>query len=216
MNLAFFMNLRDLDASEIGESRHTRHVEWAYKPSLFINIKTGTRDHTIKSNLTQLITKYTHYKPKCKPSLIDLILTKNPELITNITHNPPIGKSHHEIITAKLRLNCSNISSNKKNKDKIIKPNFEKADFQALNEFLNEINWNTELQDKNVNEMWEFLKNKIKTAQEMFVPNKVINNNKMKSNHITMDNDLHSLLKNKRYFFKLYKKYKTKTTFYNL
>ena len=29
MNLAFFMNLRDLDASEIGESRHTRHVEWA-------------------------------------------------------------------------------------------------------------------------------------------------------------------------------------------
>ena len=60
----------------------------------------------IKSNLSQLITKYTHYKPKCKPSLIDLILTKNPELITNITHNPPIGKSHHEIITAKLRLNC--------------------------------------------------------------------------------------------------------------
>ena len=30
MNLAIFMNLRDLDASEIGESRHTRHVEWAY------------------------------------------------------------------------------------------------------------------------------------------------------------------------------------------
>ena len=29
MNLAFFMNLRDLDASEIGESRHTRHMEWA-------------------------------------------------------------------------------------------------------------------------------------------------------------------------------------------
>ena len=41
------------------------------------------------------------------------------------------------------------------------------------------LNWNTELQDKNVNEMWEFLKNKIKTAQEMFVPNKVINNNKI-------------------------------------
>ena len=30
MNLAFFMNLRDLDASEIGESRHTRHMEWAH------------------------------------------------------------------------------------------------------------------------------------------------------------------------------------------
>ena len=29
MNLAFFMNLRDLEASEIGESRHTRHMEWA-------------------------------------------------------------------------------------------------------------------------------------------------------------------------------------------
>ena len=47
-----------------------------------------------KNNLSQLITKPTHFKPKCKPTLIDLISTKNPELISNITHNPPIGKSY--------------------------------------------------------------------------------------------------------------------------
>ena len=44
MNLAIFMNLRDLDASEIGESRHTRHVEWAKsktnkQPSLLENVQ---------------------------------------------------------------------------------------------------------------------------------------------------------------------------------
>ena len=39
MNLAFFMNLRDLDASEIGESRHTRHVEWAYMCPISLKIK---------------------------------------------------------------------------------------------------------------------------------------------------------------------------------
>ena len=42
MNLAFFMNLRDLDASEIGESRHTRHVEWASNRFWPFHFRTGT------------------------------------------------------------------------------------------------------------------------------------------------------------------------------
>jgi hypothetical protein len=51
----------------------------------------------IRLNLNQLITATTHHKPNCKPSLIDLV----PETIINVTHNPPIAKSHHQVITAK-------------------------------------------------------------------------------------------------------------------
>ena len=79
-------------------------VDWDYKScskgedlpdSLFLFEFTK-----IKTN--QLITKSTHHKPNCKPSLIDLMITKNPDLISNIVHYPPIGKSHHDTITAKI------------------------------------------------------------------------------------------------------------------
>ena len=168
----------------------------------------------VRSNLNQLISKCTHFKPKCRPSLIDLILTKNPEIVSNVTHNPPIGKSHHSVLTAKLRSNVSTTKSNKNSKEKIIKPNFDKADFLSINTFLNNINWSEELHDKDVNEMWDHIETNIKNAQDLFVPNKIINNNKINCHAVTMDTDLHSLLKNKRYYFKLYKKYKTKTFFY--
>ena len=68
MNLAFFMNLRDLDASEIGESRHTRHVEWAIQsfhfipeePDSFLNVNTMNDN----SSWILLFCKQSKLKPK--------------------------------------------------------------------------------------------------------------------------------------------------------
>ena len=81
--------------------------------------------------------------------------------------------------------------------------------------YYNDINWEELLRDKNVDDMWEFIKNKIECAQKMFVPNKTITNNKVKPHNVTMDDNLHSLLKDKRYLFKIFKKYKTKRAQYN-
>ena len=63
--------------------------------------------------------------------------------------------------------------------------------------------------------MWEVLKDSIQTAQNLFVPNKIIFNNKVRPHTVTIDNNLHCLLKDKRYLFKIYKKYRTKTAQYN-
>ena len=169
----------------------------------------------IKMNTNQLITSNTHLKPNCKPSLIDLILTKTPEIINSIKHNPPLAKSHHHVITAKLKINDKYFRNEKsKNKEKIIKPNFDKANFDGINFYLQEVDWDTLLKDKNVDDMWTLIKNHIYKAQELFVPNKTINNNKIKANHIAMDDTLHFLLKEKRYLFKFYKKYNTKSAMY--
>ena len=88
-------------------------------------------------NTNQLITSNTHLKPNCKPSLIDLILTKTPEIISSIKHNPPLAKSHHHVITAKLKINDKYFRNEKtKTKEKIIKPNFDKANFNDINIFI--------------------------------------------------------------------------------
>ena len=169
----------------------------------------------IKMNTNQLITSTTHHKPNCKPSLIDLILTKNPEAITAITHNPPIGKSFHDCITAKLNMSCSSKSLKVTSNDKILKPNFNKANFNEINKCFNAVEWETVLHNKDVNESWDIIKSHISKAQELFVPNKVIRNIKSKINPVSKDNDLHNLLKNKRHLFKVYKKYNSETAFHN-
>ena len=71
------------------------------------------------------------------------------------------------------------------------------------------------LKDMNVNEAWSFVKSNICKAQEMFVPNKIINNVKKRIRPVSMDTDLHNLLKNKRYLFKIYKKYRSQTALHN-
>ena len=147
-------------------------------------------------------------------SLNDLILSKKPELLSNIKQKPPLLKATHQVITAQLATDNS-INNLPTTKQKIIKPNFDKADFNALNNYFNDINWEELLRDKNVDDMWEIIKNKIECAQKMFVPNKTITNNKVKPHNVTMDDNLHSLLKDKRYLFKIFKKYKTKRAQYN-
>ena len=165
-------------------------------------------------NLNQLITSTTHHKPNCKPSLIDPVLTRYPDSVFNIKHHPPVAKSHHQVISLKIKTNCLAKSGNKSKTEKIKKPNFDKANYQAINNFLQEINWDEELKDKNVDEMWDIIKLNINKAQELFVPYKIINNNKIKTNHVAMDDTLHYLLKEKRYAFKLYKKHNSKKNMY--
>ena len=169
----------------------------------------------MKINTNQLITSPTHHKPNCKSTLIDLILTKYPEVITNIKQNPPIGKSHHQVITAQLKTAKSNFKSKDITSPKIIKPNFDKADYVAINNYLNNENWDEILDNKSVDETWELIKDKIQQVQQIYVPKKFINIVKARSNPVTIDDNLHFLLKEKRYLFKYYKKYKTKTSLYN-
>ena len=166
-------------------------------------------------NTNQLITSNTHHKPNCKPSLIDLILTKTPDLISNIKHNPPLAKSHHDVITAKIKTDHNLKCNNKSIKNvKIIKPNFDKADFSAINSYFSDVDWEVLLNGKDIDDKWSAIKHHILKAQELFVPNKIINNNKSKTNHVAMDDTLHYLLKEKRFIFKKYKKYKTKSLLY--
>ena len=198
-----------------GDFNHP-HIDWEYfscnkheehADSLFLY-------EIIKVNTNQLICKTTHHKPLCKPTLLDLIITKSPELISNIKHNPPIGKSHHDVITSEVNADFTVHDKKPKNNIKISKPNFEKADFKAINQFLDNVEWNDLFKDKSVNEAWNILSNFIKQAQELYVPNKLIKQNKTKQNHISKDDSLHFLLKQKRFYFKLYKKYKSKTNLY--
>ena len=51
------------------------------------------------SYLTQLVDQNTHFKPGTKPSMIDLAITNNDDLIDHIDYFAPIGNSHHLVLS---------------------------------------------------------------------------------------------------------------------
>ena len=55
--------------------------------------------NTIQENfLYQIIKEPTHHRCQQTPTLIDLILTNDVNLVNNVDHFPPFGKSHHSVI----------------------------------------------------------------------------------------------------------------------
>ena len=159
--------------------------------------------------LQQLIESPTHYKPNCKPSLIDLVITKRPDLIYEIKQNPPIAKSHHTVITAKI--NAHDVMPDQKQDQEITtKYNIKKADFEAIKTYLDTVNWDIVLKDtEDIDKCWNGFSNEINIIKEKFLPKIKIHDNKIKRS-IPFDITLHQL-KKKRNMFKVFKKYKTVT-----
>ena len=59
----------------------------------------------MENNIKQHVLENTHHKPKCKASLIDLVLTKNNNnRLNKIKMLPPIGKSHHSTILTSVNI----------------------------------------------------------------------------------------------------------------
>ena len=48
--------------------------------------------------LFQKVTDFTHYRPNQNPTLIDLVLINNDNIISDIDHLAPLGKSDHQVL----------------------------------------------------------------------------------------------------------------------
>ena len=157
------------------------------------------------SKLDQLTTEPTHYKPNCRPSLIDLILTNNKEILDAPTQLPPLGKSHHVI-----QMNNINYQKNDPLCNiKIKKYQVSKGNYTAINNELKSVDWESELssQDINTNSAWDKVSNKIKELRDKHVPSILVNATRKKK-PAALNNSLLHLIREKRWYFKRYKKYR--------
>ena len=125
--------------------------------------------HTIEEcRLDQLVENSTHIKPKCKPSLIDLILTNNKDLSNNPSFKPPIGKSHHAVILSSLIFDKElTIQA-----ERIKKFQTNKGNYSAINDELKEINWDKLFQSasNDVNLVWSLISTKITELRDKHIP----------------------------------------------
>ena len=156
-----------------------------------------------KCKLHQHVDKPTHHKPGCKPSLIDLVITKDPDIIENITLSSPLGKSFHSTIFIKTA-----IKKEIKEKCMIKKYQIDKGNYDKMREQLGATNWEEMLKEANddVDKAWNDITKEIIDAREKYIPSKLVNTNSTKRKY-TLEDSLIHLTRVKRLQYKLYKKY---------
>ena len=180
------------------------------------DINWQTENDTIKVNemkfvdclkdmfLSQKITKPTRHRTGQKSNLLDLCLTDDDLMISNIEHLPPLGKSDHEVLLISLDIRKKVLSSPKP------KFNFYKTDFTKLKEYVVSQDWK-QMNDMDLDTASEFLKNTLHEGFKKFVP-LTNNRNKKFKQPVWMNKKALKCIKKK---YTLYKRYLTSKLHYD-
>ena len=118
---------------------------------------------------TQHILEATRQRGTDKPTCLDLLFTNDENLIENIEIMAPLGKSDHAIIKHTLNLHTDPAPPK-------IKIQYEKGDYEKIKNSLDEVDWGVELNKypDDIEYQWNFFKNKLKMAEENFIPRKKV------------------------------------------
>ena len=117
------------------------------------------------SFLFQHITEPTRHRGTDNPSTLDLILTNEENLISNINIESPLGASDHSLIS--FCVDCCTPQSEPK-----IKVIYDKGDYSKMKNELNKLDWEILFQnhEDDVNMQWELFKNIYLSLEEECVP----------------------------------------------
>ena len=107
----------------------------------------------------------THYRSSQNPTLIDLVFSSEINMVMNVKHMPPIGKSHHQ--TLHFDFLCDSMDDTTETGKKY---NYRKADFEAMRGYINELELTRNIANKTTEESWNTISSSILTSVEKFVP----------------------------------------------
>ena len=120
----------------------------------------GLRD----AYLYQHVTNPTHSRAEQKANTLDLILTNEESMVEDLTHEPPLGKSHHDCLVFKYR--C--YSKRNINVQRKFKLNLD--DYKGLAQACNAINWDDLLNSEDITRMWNTLSRKLIELCKKYIP----------------------------------------------
>lgn len=138
--------------------------------------------------LFQHVNRPTRWRGTNEPSVLDLIITADDRAIEEIEYQSPLGKSDHCILI--FNYVCS-LPMRKVNKTR---KNYRKANYQGLKADLDEKDWDTILNNKDINKVWGNFKKIIKELEEKHVPISKLSN---KNTKIPLDKEIINLIKEK-------------------
>ena len=126
---------------------------------------------------------------------IDLIFSDNPDNIASVKSVGHLGKSKHVIIEAELK-----IPSNQNETTELV-PDFSKANFEAMNETLALVDWESVFQGKTAEECWKIFNDKLSEVIESCIPKK---KRRFSSRPLWMNQNVMRVIRKKRRLWKWY------------
>ena len=137
-------------------------IDWEYE---YVDESTEIRPFidTVQA-CYQHIFQPTRYRKGNEPSLLDLILTNEDGMVSDVIHNPGIGESDHECLV--FTLDCYK----EERRGIENRPNYYKADLETIKDRLDHLNWSSELKG-NFSVAYLNFTNLLERAIEGCVPN---------------------------------------------
>ncbi|XP_071963856.1 uncharacterized protein [Antedon mediterranea] len=113
--------------------------------------------------LAQHVRDPTRYRIGEHPNVLDLVLTSNEDSISEVLQAPPLGKSDHMVLRFKIPVNLI--------KDEVVEVrNYFHADYDKFRGFLDGVDWDTELLDKDGLHSHGSFHEILSRGMEQFVP----------------------------------------------
>ncbi|XP_050695649.1 uncharacterized protein LOC126985138 [Eriocheir sinensis] len=117
--------------------------------------------------LTQWIKEHTRFGKEGEASRIDLVFSKELEVIENLKVDCQIAKSDHTVVEFEVK---EKRTIDRKEDHKIGRSNFCKADFVSMRTFFENANWSGLYKAKSTQDKWEEFSKLYKEAENRYVP----------------------------------------------
>ena len=119
------------------------------------------RDHY----LFQHVTIPTRGRGNQNPNILDLILTNEENMVSDLEHLSPLGHSDHAIL--RFKFNCYLTKS----PTIATKYNYNIGNYEAMNKEMNEVKWEEELEKlETIDSKWQFIKENITSSIHRHIP----------------------------------------------
>ena len=120
--------------------------------------------------LIQKVKKPTRRRKQDNPSLLDWVLVSEDELVSDIQHLAPLGKSDHDLLYFDLYV------PKRRSQDSIVyKYDLKRGNYEEMRKELGEVDW-TNINFDNINHAWGKIKHEICELMEKHIPKLKIQN----------------------------------------
>lgn len=143
-------------------------INWSNNPAIYMAEKRLDRKfhEAVQDNLmTQHVNQHTRLRHGQNPTLDDLVLSSDDELIEKIEYLSPLGKSDHVVLIVKL-----NVVPREVIQDNIPRLVLARGDYEGIREELRKINWTEALRNCSTEEAWLKFKETLTKLIDRFIP----------------------------------------------
>lgn len=148
--------------------------------------------------MIQHVDRPTRYRGDQRPSVLDLVITVEENVVSDLQYLAPLGNSDHCTLIFDYQCKVETVTT------KTQKFKYDKGDYDGMRDLLSNVEWNSELDDKNTQEAWDCFSDHLENAMQNHIPKHTTGGRRYKKRQSYMDKQGMRLVKAKQRTWKHY------------